>query len=86
MDTCTSGTQRRGDIAIGPYDYLSCWETTEKFGCSIAVSEREQPLMNVVKVKFGRSKGSGWAQDQFFSGGTLELCNRGLHCSVISRN
>jgi len=35
MDTCTSGTQRRGNRAIGPYDYIRCGETSEKVGCSI---------------------------------------------------
>jgi len=35
MDTCTSGAHRRGDRAIGPYDYISCGETSEKVGCSI---------------------------------------------------
>jgi len=35
MDTCTSGTQRREDRAIGPYGYFSCGETSEKVGCSI---------------------------------------------------
>jgi len=35
MDTCTSGTQRRGDRAIGSYDYISCGETSEKVGYSI---------------------------------------------------
>jgi len=36
METCcTSGTQRRGDRAIGPYDYVSSGETSEKVGCSI---------------------------------------------------
>jgi len=29
MDTYTSGTQRRGDRTIGPYDYISCGETSE---------------------------------------------------------
>jgi len=36
MDTCTSGTQRRGDRAIGPYNYVSGGETLEKVDCSIA--------------------------------------------------
>jgi len=35
MDTCTFRTQRRGNRAIGPYDYISCGETSEKVGCSI---------------------------------------------------
>jgi len=35
MDTCTSGTRRRGDRAIGPYDYVSCGKISEKVGCSI---------------------------------------------------
>jgi len=35
MDTCTFGTQRRGDRAIGPYDYISGGETLEKVDCSI---------------------------------------------------
>jgi len=34
-DTCTSGTQRRGDKAIGPYNYISGGETSDKVGCSI---------------------------------------------------
>jgi len=38
MDTCSSGTQSRGDRAIGPYDYVSCGETSEKVGCSIALA------------------------------------------------
>jgi len=35
MDTCTFGVQRRGDRAIGPYNYISCGETSEKVGYSI---------------------------------------------------
>jgi len=35
MDTCTSGIQRRGDTAIGPYGYVSSGETSEKVCCSI---------------------------------------------------
>jgi len=38
MDTCTSGTQRRGDKAIGPYDYVSGGETSDKVGCSIGLN------------------------------------------------
>jgi len=44
MDNCTSGTQRRGDRDIGPFDYVgsgetsknvSSGETSERVGCSI---------------------------------------------------
>jgi len=35
MDTCTSGTQMSGYRAIGPYDYVSGGETSEKVGSSI---------------------------------------------------
>jgi len=35
MDTCTSDAQRRVDRAIGPYDYVSSGETSEKVVCSI---------------------------------------------------
>jgi len=35
MDTCTSGAQRKGDRTIGPSDYISCGETSEKVSCSI---------------------------------------------------
>jgi len=73
MDTCTFGAQRRGDI--GPYDYVRCGKTSDKVGCSMdrPGSEREQPSMNVVKVTFGGPRGSGWAQDQFFSGSLVFL-------------
>jgi len=36
LQSCTSGAQRRGDRAIGPYDYISCGETSEgDFGESL---------------------------------------------------
>jgi len=38
MDTCTYGTQRKGDRAIGPYNYIRCGETSEKVGCSIGLA------------------------------------------------
>jgi len=34
MDTCTSGAQRRGNRAIGLYDYIGCGEISEKVDCS----------------------------------------------------
>jgi len=30
LDTCTSGTLRRGDRVIRPYDYIRCGETSKK--------------------------------------------------------
>jgi len=74
MDTCTSGTQRKGNRAIGPYDYIRGGETSKKVGCSIrsACVEREQPLMNVVTVKFGGGgpKGGGMGTRSVFRMGT----------------
>jgi len=48
MDTCTSGTQRRGDRAIGPYDYVSGGDTSEKVGCNICSSAPTSRRLNVV--------------------------------------
>jgi len=76
MDTCTSGAQRRGDRAIGPYDYISCGETSEKVGAvsDRPGSEREQPSMNEVTVKFGGSKGGVDGHKISFSLGAWFSC------------
>jgi len=62
MDICTSGTQRRGDRAVGPYDYIICGETSEKVVCSIGSAwiRAEAAFKNVVTAKFGALKGSEW--------------------------
>jgi len=69
INTHTSGTQRRRDRAISSYNYIRRRESFEKIGCSIGL-EREQPLMKVVTVKFGGSKGSGRGYKISFSMGT----------------
>jgi len=75
MDTCTSG-------AKGERTEPSVHTTTSDVGKlwrkSAAVSdrpgsEREQPSMNVVTVKFGGFRGEWMAQDQFFLGGLVFL-------------
>jgi len=77
MDTCTSGTQKRGDRATGPYDHISHGETPEKAGCSIgpvragagaALEERDYGQA------WGGPRRSRRAQDQFLSGGPAPPC------------
>jgi len=74
MDTCTSGAQRRGDRAIGPYDYIRCGEMSEKVGCNIG-SVRKQPSMNVVTVKCGVFQGGVDGHKISFSLGAWLFCD-----------
>jgi len=73
MDTCTFGIQRRGDRAIDPYDYISCGETLKKVGCSIGSAWVGAGAVfdECGHGEVWESKRSGWAQDQFFSGGLV---------------
>jgi len=53
------------DKSVDPYDYIKCRESyNKKVGRCIGsawVTEQKQPSMKVVTVKFGGSRGSGWA-------------------------
>jgi len=46
-----------GDRVISIYDYIRRGESSEKVSCSLG-SNREQPSIKVVTVKFAESKGA----------------------------
>jgi len=88
MVTCTSGTQKRGDRAIVPYDYIRCGETSEKVGCNIGSA-----WVGSGAVLDERGHGEVWVEVQggvdghkisFFCGPGFPVMNRRIARRVSS--